>query len=169
MEVIRDWALSLCLAALAGMMVHILTPAGNMDRIVKTVVAVFMLCALFSPLLLQKNIELKLPENTDVSQNETYLQLEETLRSEMEEQVKRQITELVKAELEKSGIHEAKIRINMDTNEDNRISINSVTLVLPPEQEDKVDTLRKSINDNLGLDANIRCATQEEANNAGSS
>ena len=50
MEGLRNWALTVALAALAGGIVRLVTPRGGVQKAVRTVVAVFLLSAFLSPL-----------------------------------------------------------------------------------------------------------------------
>jgi len=51
METLRSWALTVALSALAGGIVWLLAPKGSVQKAVRAVVAVFLLCAFLSPLL----------------------------------------------------------------------------------------------------------------------
>jgi len=51
MEVLRTWALTVALAALAGGIVRLLAPKGAVEKSVRVVVAVFLLSAFLSPIV----------------------------------------------------------------------------------------------------------------------
>ena len=51
MEAIRDWILSICIAAVAASIVKIIAPSGGIQRTMKVISAVFMLCIIISPLI----------------------------------------------------------------------------------------------------------------------
>ena len=49
MQAVKEWAVGMCAAAIAGAVVKVLTPSGSFEKSVKTVVAVFLLCAMILP------------------------------------------------------------------------------------------------------------------------
>jgi len=51
MEMLRTWALSVALAALAGGVVRLLAPKGAVEKSVRVVVAVFLLSAFLAPVV----------------------------------------------------------------------------------------------------------------------
>lgn len=50
-EGIKSWAFSVCAAAICGAVMNMLLPEGSEKRIFKTVLCLFMLCSILSPIL----------------------------------------------------------------------------------------------------------------------
>ncbi len=50
-EGIKSWAFSVCAAAVCGAVMNMLLPEGSEKRIFKTVLCLFMLCSILSPIL----------------------------------------------------------------------------------------------------------------------
>ena len=50
-EGIRNWAFAVCAAAICGAVMNMLLPDGSEKRIFKTVLCLFMLCSIISPVI----------------------------------------------------------------------------------------------------------------------
>lgn len=57
MEMIKNWAFSLCVAAIVGSVMKMLLPDGGLQKTFKTVLCVFFLCVMLVPLS-----EIKIPD-----------------------------------------------------------------------------------------------------------
>ncbi len=131
MEIIKQWALSLCVAAVAGAAAEMILPEGSLQKVFKITFSVFFLCCLFSPAL--ANVKL------DMSYSETALTETESLAGELESSVNRQITDsaaasvekLAQKELEAMGIFSAKTAADINIAEDGGILINRLQITLP--------------------------------------
>ena len=51
MDGIRSWAFAVCAAAVCAAVMNMLLPQGSEKRIFKTVLSLFMLCSILSPIL----------------------------------------------------------------------------------------------------------------------
>ncbi|MDR2753732.1 MAG: hypothetical protein LBB50_05440 [Oscillospiraceae bacterium] len=127
MEFLRNWALTVALSALAGGVVWLLAPKGSVQKAVRTVVAVFLLCAFLSPLFWRR----------EVSPDWIWPEVEIDC-SAMEEAVTRQLQAAVETELERrmqAVMDERKItgqiRLETDILSDGSIEIVTAEVIVP--------------------------------------
>ena len=57
MEFIKNWAFSVCSAAICGSVMYLVLPEGNLQKVFKTVFCMFFLCTVISPFA-----EIKIPD-----------------------------------------------------------------------------------------------------------
>ena len=89
MEEIKTWAFSICCASVAGGILNLLLPEGNVQKTYKTVFCIFFLCIIISPLseinfsktdfLKNKNnsfSEEKISENEFIKNSSAYIEEE---------------------------------------------------------------------------------------------
>ena len=145
MEVIRQWAMVVCSAAVLSGIVSCLLPQGSGGRAGKTAVALFFLCSLAWPLRQSLgSIRLDWPELQEEQQN---------LQADLQEQTENlayslaesHINELILQELERQEI-EGEIRLRWE--EDGDIS---VQLTLSESYKDREEELRSLLRQNWGI------------------
>ena len=158
MPTLRTWALSVAMAALAGGVVWLLAPKGSVQKAVRTVVAVFLLCAFLSPFLTRGGVSLDwiMPELLGVPAAPA---LEETvarqLKTAVEEELRRQILSV----LEERGVSG---EISLDTSiwPDGSIEIVTAKVVLPPGTGTR--GLAAEIKARAGLDVEVTAGEQRD-------
>lgn len=154
MSTIQQWATVICLAALVGTMVEILTPIGSMEKMVRFVLGAFMLCAIITPLVgtAQKiNYSIQQPDVNTSSITVFQNQLDGQLNSVASEKIKALAAEI----LQKESINAQKIDVFMDTSQNNSISIIKVTVYLNAKDVYKKERAKQLLEDNLGLSTEI--------------
>lgn len=123
MEALHLWVTGLCSAAIICAVVTLLTPSGAMEKSVKSVVSVFLICMIILPFFKEKltfsnNSSNILDESSNTAEsmnNEVRMQTESYLKNTVEEV------------LNKNGISFREVVIDMEMT-DNSISIKSVTV-----------------------------------------
>ena len=130
MQPIRTWMLTIALAALAGGIVWLLAPKGSVQRAVRTVVAVFLLCAFLSPLLNRQGIDfaLLLPEETAAP---TIPGFDETVSRQLQTAVEQELRQRISGVLETQKIS-GQILVRTDILPDGGINIATAKVALPP-------------------------------------
>jgi hypothetical protein len=111
MQTLRDWALTVALSALAGGIVWLLTPRGSVQKAVRTVVAVFLLCAFLSPVFTHagKPLDWVLPQAVD--EVPTILGFDETISKQMQAAVEAELCRRIEQVLEAHGLDLGKTKI----------------------------------------------------------
>jgi len=130
MESLRAWALSVAMAALAGGLVWLLAPKGSVQKALRTLIAVFLLCAFLSPFFSRGGISLDwvLP---DVQITPVTPALEDTVARQLKTAVEEEIARRIDAVL--AARHIAG-QISLDTSilPDGSIEIVTAQVLVPP-------------------------------------
>lgn len=129
METIRTWALTVALSALAGGIVWLLAPKGSVQKAVRTVVAVFLLCAFLSPLFARRGMafEWLLPEEAAAP---TIAGFDEAVSRQLQKAVEEEISKRILDVLEGRKIS-GQILIRTDILPDGGINIATAKVTLP--------------------------------------
>ena len=127
MEAIKQWIVCIIICSLVTAVILVLSPDGNADRPIKTVVAIFMICAFLSPFFngVSVDADFDLP---DFSENENELsdEIVKNMISEAEKQ-----SEIAAKELFDSlSVEFKEIEVMADINENNEIFVKRVSVTL---------------------------------------
>lgn len=157
MNDLKGWITGICLSLMLAGLAKLLAPGGSLGRLLQTLLALFVLCAVCVPLAGGIRLNLDLPE-----EGETAAQEIEHLRETLDEQTRRlaaeQIREQIEVVLAKYSIKSGEISIGMDRTEDGSIFISEILISIPKEQAALSGEIGRTIKTELGLDATIRPA-----------
>ncbi len=147
METIHSWALGLCAAAVVGSAAAVLTPSGTFEKSIKTVISVFLICALIMPLFkensaLQSYLSINLDEAVKVDES-----ISEQIYMQTEKYFKNTVSEILK----KNGISFKDIVIEIEAAEDT-VNVKSVTVISPDREAQAVRDILKN---EAGIDADV--------------
>lgn len=123
METLHLWVTGLCTAAVISAVVTVLTPSGALEKSIKSVISVFLICAMIMPFFKAK---ININNNSSIildESNETATDMNEAVCEQTENYLKSTVEEV----LEKNGISFREVIIDMKIEDDN-ISVNSVTV-----------------------------------------
>lgn len=156
MEGLQQWALSICASVLIAGLFSVLVPKGSMEKLLRLVVAAFLVMALASPLIqkgsfssifsFEESAENKLKETKTLEQS-----INEQMAAQMETTVKNQIA----ACLKKLGTENEKVRVSMDIAEDGRIQMNEIMILIPDSDRAKRQEVRQAVKSELGLNVTV--------------
>lgn len=147
METIHSWALGLCSAAVIGSVAAVLSPSGTLEKSVKTVIAVFIICAVVLPFF-KENFALHSYLSTDFDNSDSVC---ESIGSEVCSQTEKYFKNAVSEILERNGISCRDMIIQIET-EDDTVNVKSVTVVSPDKDTDTVKSILKN---EAGIDADV--------------
>ena len=158
MQQLRTWALSIAMAALAGGVVWLLAPKGNVQKALRALIAVFLLCAFLSPFFLRGGISLDwiLPEMQSIPMTPA---LEDTVKRQLKTAVEEEIAKRMQAVLNTRGITG---QISLDTSiwPDGSIEIVTVQVLVPPGADTR--GLAAAIKTQAGMDVKIVAGEQND-------
>ena len=153
MNAVKEWSAVICMAALIAAMLQNLVPSGSMQRMVKFVIGVFIICVLIVPLKkITPIIQLDIDEDTNSTNNS---RLKGTVENQYSSAVKESITNLVITELNSLNIKCKNVNVIMDTNEDKRISINKVVVNLAKGYDSECKKAENHLEKVLGLKTEV--------------
>ena len=152
MEAIRTWALTVALSALAGGIVWLLAPRGTAQKAVRTVTAVFLLCAFLSPLFARRGFDFEwpLPEESAVP---TIAGFDEALSKQLQQAVEEELTRRISAVLEERNIT-GQILVRTDILPDGGINIATAEVTLE-QAGGNTSGLGLALRDAAGLEVEI--------------
>ena len=140
MEFIKNWAFSLCSAAICGSVMHLVLPEGNLQKVFKTVFCVFFLCTVISPLA-----EIKMPDFDKITlQNSKENIFENNIFNETtEKQIEEQIISDTNSILFDEKLFAEDILVKVNILPDGSIEINKFILTIcsiedPEKLKDKI-------------------------------
>jgi len=151
MVTIRTWALTVALSALAGGIVWLLAPKGSVQKAVRTVVAVFLLCAFLSPLFARRGMAFEwLPPEEAAAP--TIPGFDETVSRQLQKAVEAEIAKRIEAVLESRKIS-GQILIRTDILPEGGINIATTKVTLP--QGTNTSGLGNLLEEAAGLEVEI--------------
>lgn len=154
MNAIKAWITTICLTSVVCTIIEILFPKGNMEKIFRVVLGIFMLSALVVPLksgLSKINFNAKMPE-TSVKEKS---KLKETINDQTKSMVQKNLKATIKEILKSKSVKPEKINIIMDTSKDNCISIKNVEVFLARGDKLKKDAIKNDLEKRLELKADV--------------
>ena len=158
MQSLRTWALSIAMAALAGGVVWLLAPKGNVQKALRALIAVFLLCAFLTPFFTRGGIGLDwiLPDIQNTPTNPT---LEETVARQLKTAVEEEIAKRMQAVLDERKITG---QISLDTSilPDGSIEIVTAQVLVPPGMDTR--GLAAAIKGQTELDVEIITGEQND-------
>lgn len=155
MNGVMQWATVVCLAAVVGAMIELITPTGRMEKMVRFVLGGFMICAIITPLTgTATKITFDLPAQTWQSQ-ETAASFQEDLNEQVLQVAANNIKELAVEALQKEHITAQKIEVFMDTSDESGISINNLVVTLDESRRGDQAQVKKILENTLGLPTEV--------------
>ncbi len=145
---IKLWAISLCVAALAGAIMHILAPKTSLEKMMRLVIGVFFLSCIISPVL-SKLPDIKLTFSGKADQSLTEVQ--ERLLSTVDKQTESSMITQVESLLAQKGVTAENISFEYNTADKNRISISQIDVVISPDYADREAEIREYISGKTGI------------------
>lgn len=150
MEALRDWILSICVAAVAASLVKIIAPSGGIQRTMKIISAVFMLCIIISPLI--GKVSFDFGKELDRIQITSSSEFSESIEEQTDIYTKAQLKNLMEAYLQKEGIERAHISIIMERDENSQISVIKADVYVEDEFLPLTSAAKQNIEKELGFE-----------------
>ena len=152
MEQIKEWAVNVCITLIATGVFSMLIPQGSMEKVMRFGVSTFFLCCLILPFLFGMPL---FDWETEVSASIRTEELEEGMEEQMKELSRYNIEQVINRLLSQEEIQAEKIEADIHISEENRVFINSVTVVLAAEQKDKMSKVKEQIKEQLGIEPKV--------------
>ncbi len=153
MDALRQWSLSLIVAAAAGTFVMVISPRGSMDKTVRAVVGIFVVAAICSPLagFADSDFSFKAMSGFDFDEHDSAESLQEYAVSACRDAAEIQIL----ATADNLGIKVNEICIDADINTDGCIIIHSIAVTIEAEYYEKQSDFSALIEDELGVPVTV--------------
>ena len=150
MNEIRQWAFGITISAIAGAIILFFAPGGSTEKLVRTAVSLFLMCAILSPFVSHADPmkiinALELPE----------AQSAPTTSDEAAEHLQSEIKEKISDILNECGIKNADIRISINIENGNEMKIDSVQIFAEKIYENNFENAEKNLKNQLGIETKI--------------
>ncbi|MBC8569605.1 stage III sporulation protein AF [Zongyangia hominis] len=151
MEVIREWAFSLCCCMVAGSLIYMLTPSKNLAKVFKITLSLFMLCCIITPFAFGNlRFDDVLTDELEQKTQDHASDLNETINGQLIKTVTDTIESHIESILKSFGIEQSKININMNVDDKSGIVINQIELTLPDAFLSQDQAISRQIEKDLG-------------------
>lgn len=132
MNSINQWSILICLSSVACVIIELIMPPGNMLKSLKMTLGLFILVSLLTciPNSIKK---INIKRNKDHQNSINTTRFMEGIDKQFESIAENNLKIIVKDTLKNLGIKNEKIKIFMDTNENNCISIIKCKIFIPHE------------------------------------
>ena len=151
MDVIKQWALGITVSAIVGAVILVLSPQGGTEKIVRTAVSLFLMCAILTPFMSGIDVDSILDGVELNTQQADTSEISETLA----EQTKAAINEKIDEILSENGIKADSVNIDISIDEENNMTVNSVAITAKSEYSDKFSAVQDEIKSQLGIEVKI--------------
>lgn len=122
MDFLKQWILSISFAALSGTLVYFISPKGSTRRVMRTVIAMFLLLAIALPFADLGRVTLSAEQETQNAAHQA-ADLEDRLARQVYDTTEAALRNTVQTALERREINFGQIVINTDILEDGSIRI----------------------------------------------
>lgn len=150
MTEIRQWAYGITVSAIVGAIVLSITPGGSTEKLVRAAVSLFLMCAILSPFLSGADPR-KLLDGVDLPDSEIQSAENSEAQNYLEERMKEKISDI----LDECGIKNADIRISINIENENEMSIESVEISAEKIYENKFKNTEENLKKQLGIEVKI--------------
>ena len=150
MSAVREWAQIICFAVLACTILENLLPAGNMQKMMRFVFGLFLICAIITPAFrLKEKITLK--NNRPQHAHQEIYEFSQKLGEQEVEIAAEKLKNLAVQTLAEIDVQAEKIDVFMDTREPDSISIVKLKVYLNRKDKQKKEEVRRRLEEKLGL------------------
>lgn len=128
MEMLKQWIICIIFCSLIGAVVSVISPKGGTQRVMKTVIASFLICAFLSPFLQGATLEtdFELPDFSEYQNNLSDV-ITDAMVSETENQARIETEKL----LTSIDVEYKEIKVYAGVNTENEIYIKFISITLP--------------------------------------
>ncbi|WP_283607585.1 stage III sporulation protein AF [Faecalispora anaeroviscerum] len=154
MSGVREWSSVIVLAALAAGILQYLMPGGSMEKVTRLVIGAFVICSILLPVgRLTKQFDVQaFAQDGSAAPNQQY---QDTVNQQTAETAEAAVRTVVISALSEKGIQCKNVALNMDTNEDGRISITKVFVSLDQKESGKLQETKQLLEQELGLTTEV--------------
>lgn len=124
MGIVKEWSSLICLASMASIMFELILPPGKMEKMMRMVLGVFMVCIIISPFTERKNRwDLNIKKISSGYVDKEKIKFIEKINGQIQSLSQENVRRVVSGFLKDNSIKYEKVEIFMDTDEDRNISI----------------------------------------------
>lgn len=153
MEIFRQWAFSLIISGIAGTVVSLLSPRGNMEKALRTVIGIFIVSVLCSPFATLKSDA----DFSGISFGKTENVQADLLGKQMEETCRKTIGIAAKDVASELGITEYSINADLYIDDNFCIIIQEIRVTVTEQNKENADEFSQELQARLGVPVTAEC------------
>ena len=148
----KNWILTICVVTIAVTLIEMLITSDKMNKIINLLLGAFFIISVIAPL---KNLKFEYPKERYKLENSISESFSETVKSQSTDLCKNNIKNLIDDLLKKKGISAQKIKVFMDTTEDNCISISKAQIFIDKGFENRGEEIKNLVEKNFEIKTDI--------------
>ena len=157
MGAVRQWAFALCAVMVACGMAHMLLPKSNLEKMFRMVISIFFLCAVLSPVILgAPEIFFEAPALSQAEISERARRVEEVADRQTINMARKGLEETIAAKLSGRGIKVHDVTINIITNGQNAIELESAVIILDRGEQPRQMEITAELERELGCPVTLQ-------------
>ncbi len=150
MDGIRQWAFGITISAIAGAIILFFAPNGSTEKLVRTAVSLFLMCAILSPFVSNAD-PMKIINALDLPEAQSAPTTSDEATEHLQSELKEKISDI----LNECGIKNADIRISINIENGNEMKIDSVQIFAEKVYENNFENAEKNLKNQLGIETKI--------------
>lgn len=156
MGLVKEWSSLICLASMASIIFELILPPGKMEKMMRMVLGVFMVCIIISPFADRKNRwDLNIKKISSGYVDKENIKFIEKINGQIEYLAQENVRRVVVGFLKDNNIKYEKIEIFMDTDEDRNISIIKCRIYLNKSDFNLKEKVRGDVEKKLKIKAEV--------------
>lgn len=161
MDAVREWGINICLALIAGGIVHMMAPSSSMSKTLKVTISAFLILSIFSPLALisGKGFSPLTDSGIEISEDSfdtEYENISEKINEQMLKSSEDTLVRLIKTRLEEFDIFDSTIEVEMSFDDAGQMNAESIIIEVEDEYIDNKYAITERLKQQLGLDCIVR-------------
>lgn len=147
MYMLKQWLISLVFAAMAGTLISVISPKGSTEKTLKTVVGIFIIAAICSPLTELETADFTLP----VFANNNSVQPEEGMNDYLKRALEAEVCVSLSGCAERLDIEIDDVIISAETDENGCIIIHNVLIKIQNYEYESAQKAADALSEELGM------------------
>ncbi len=153
-----QWAVSICICSVVVCIVEMLLSDTALEKTVRLVLGAFMLCAVMVPL---GSMAVEMGEWEETGELST--DIPESVAEQRREFLEQELAKLADKTLEEEQITAEAIRIRMDIDKDNCITMITAEVTVAPSQVRYMGKIRELLREKLGMECQVKREGEDES------
>ena len=148
MNEIKQWTLGITVSAIVGAIILFISPEGSTEKLVRTAVSLFLMCAILSPFVANAD-PMEIFNSIELTETQSAAQAGNEAAEYLQNELKGKILDILK----ECGINNADISINIENG--NEMKIEKVEIFAEKNDENQFEIAEKNLKNQLGIETKI--------------
>lgn len=150
MNEIKQWTLGITVSAIVGAIILFISPEGSTEKLVRTAVSLFLMCAILSPFITNAD-PMKIFNSIELTETQSAAQAGNEAAEYLQNELKGKILDILK----ECGINNTDISISINIENGNEMKIEKVEIFAEKNDENQFEIAEKNLKNQLGIETKI--------------